>query len=171
MILHKTFHMNQTVEEARERLLDVAAYRHRLIGVEQASFTGHGISHWRFRLPLGLKSWAVLTETSKSEDDAEVFKTLDGNIEAFGLITFHVIRPTLTEVDILLDYQFRSPILRLLDRVFHFGDKFLTAQLRSIKAHFEGIAPVRPQKDTQRNTDSSLPSSFSFKSMRVVNSL
>ena len=65
MILHKIFHLQQTVEGAQANLADVAGYRDSLGGVEQAEFTGHGISHWRVRLaPIGLAGPEVRLATS-----------------------------------------------------------------------------------------------------------
>ena len=142
MILHKIFHLNQTVEDAQAGLSDVAAYRQSLGGVMRAEFTGHGISHWLVRLAPFLKANVVMSEAESTTPNTVVFRSMDGNAEIFGMITFHSIRPRLTEVDVMLDYSFRSPLLRLIDRVFGLGDRFLVRQLSAIRAHFEGV-PVR----------------------------
>ena len=142
MILHKIFHLNQTVEDAQAGLADVTGYRQSLGGVECAEFTGHGISHWRVRLAPLLKANAIVTEAETSLPGTVVFRSVDGNTEIFGMVTFHAIRPRLTEVDVMVDYTFRSPVLRLADRVFGLGNRFLVKQLRTVRAHFEG-APVQ----------------------------
>ena len=138
MILHKIFHLNQTVEYAQAQLTNVDGYRQALFGVDRAEFTGHGISHWMMRLAPFLKVNLVMTETETTTPGAVVFRSMDGNAEVFGMVTFHSIRPRLTEVDVMLDYQFRSPLLRLVDRVFGLGNRFLTRHLRAVRAHFEG---------------------------------
>ena len=144
MILHKIFHLPQPVEEAQARLADVAEYRHSLGGVERAEFTGHGISHWRMRLAPFLKANVVMSEAEASAPGTLVFRSMDGNVEIFGMVTFHAIRPRLTEVDVVLDYNFRSPALRALDRAFGLGDRFLVRHLRAVRAHFEDAqAPAR----------------------------
>ena len=143
MILHKIFHLTQSVDEAKQQLANVSAYRHRLSGVERLEFTGYGISHWRLRFPLGLSAKMVVSEIAAESGNTSVFKTLDGNMEVFGIVTFHAIRPTLTEVDVMMNYEFRSPLMRVLDRVFGLGDRFMVKHLRSVRTHFEGVtAPV-----------------------------
>lgn len=141
MILHKIFHLHQTVEDAQANLADVSAYRDSLGGVEQAEFTGHGISHWQVRLAPMLKANVVMTDAESAAPGTLVFRSMDGNAEIFGMVTFHSIRSRLTEVDVMLDYSFRSPVMRLVDRVFGLGDRCLVRNLRALRAHFEG-APV-----------------------------
>lgn len=148
MILHKIFHLNHSVEEAQQRLADVASYRDQLDGVERLDFTGHGISHWRLRLPMGLQAKMVISDLGAETPNTAVFKTLDGNVEVFGVVTFHVIRPNLTEVDVQLNYEFRSPVARALDAMLGLGDAFLVRQLRGVRAHFEGKAPATLREDS-----------------------
>ena len=144
MILHKIFHLPQPAEEAQARLADVADYRHSLGGVERAEFTGPGISHWRMRLAPFLKANVVMSEAEAANPGNLVFRSMDGNVEIFGMVTFHAIRPRLTEVDVVLDYNFRSPALRVLDRVFGLGNRFLVRHLRAVRVHFEDAqAPAR----------------------------
>jgi uncharacterized membrane protein len=140
MILHKLFHTNHSAEDTQRILFNLESYRDRLPGVEQADFTGHGISHWSFRMPFGAHLHAVMTETLENDGRSLVFKSLDGNLEAFGMISFHEIRPNLTEVEITFDYQLRSPVLRVLDRMFHFSDRFICQQLQHIRQYFSEIA-------------------------------
>ncbi len=141
MILHKIFHLNQTLENAQSQLTDVANYRHALRGVERAEFTGHGISHWQVRLAPLVKADVVMTEAESAVPGTLVFRSMDGNAEIFGMVTFHAIRSRLTEVDVMFDYTFRSPVLRVLDRVFGLGDRFLVRHLRAIRGYFD-VAPA-----------------------------
>ena len=147
MILHKIFHLHQSVEKAQAQLTDVSGYRHSLAGVENAEFTGRGISQWQVRLAPFIKANVVMTEAGVSEPGTVVFRSVDGNAEVFGMVTFHGVRPRLTEVDVMLDYTFRSPVLRLVDRVFGLGNRFLVRQLRAVRGHFEGApAPARARE-------------------------
>jgi uncharacterized membrane protein len=140
MMLHKIFHMNQSVEETKRRLAEVSAYRHHLAGVERADFTGHGLSHWTLVLPFGFKADFVLNETETENEDTVVFKSLDGDLEIFGMVNFHPIKSGLTEVEVMVNYESESWFFNALDKVFNLGDYFLVKQLRRVRAHFEGIA-------------------------------
>ncbi len=144
MMLHKIFHMNQSVEEAKRRLSSVNSYRHHLDGVERADFTSEGTSRWSLQLPFGFKADFVLSE-AMSDDNTVVFKSLDGDLEICGMITYSKIKNNLTEIDITLNYESGSMFFNVLDRVFKIGDHFLVEQLRRARAHFEGIAAPAPR--------------------------
>ena len=140
MMLHKIFHMNQSADETRRRLFDIGSYRHHLDGVERADFTGHGLSHWSVLLPLGFKADFVLTEEVSDDRNVVAFKSLDGDLEIMGVINFYSIRPGLTEIEIVVNYESTSRVFNLLDRMLNLGDYFMLNQLRRVRAHFEGIA-------------------------------
>ena len=139
MMLHKIFHMNQTVEEAQSRLSNVSSYRHHLEGVQSADTTVEGASHWDLQMPLGFNADFVLSHTMTDENTL-MFKSLDGDLEICGVVTFSKIRKNLTEIDITLNYESNSVMFNILDRLFRIGDHFLVNQLRRVRAHFEGIA-------------------------------
>ena len=144
MMLHKIFHMNQSVEETQRRLSHVGGYRHHLDGVERADFTGHGVSHWQLALPLGFRADFVMTEAPAEASNTFVFKSLDGDLEIYGVINYHQIKRNLTEVEIVLNYESNSRTFNVLDRMFNLGDRFLVRQLRCVRAHFESIAAPAP---------------------------
>ena len=140
MMLHKIFHMNQSVEETRRRLANVGNYRHHLDGVEEANFSNDGSSKWRLLLPLGFRADFSLAEASADENTI-VFKSTDGgDLQVMGMISFHAVKPNLTEIDFVVNYESASPLFNLLDRMLKVGDHFLVNQLRRVRAHFEGIA-------------------------------
>ena len=144
MMLHKIFHMNQSVEETRRRLANVSSYRHHLDGVEQADVVANGTSHWSLRLPLGFRADFTLAEAA-GEDQSIVFRSIDGgDLEIMGVISFHAIKANLTEIDLVVNYESASPLFNLLDRMLNVGDHFLVNQLRRVRAHFEGIAAPMP---------------------------
>jgi len=72
--------------------------------------------------------------------DTFAFESTGGNIDVMGLAEFTQIRPNCTEVTLALHYEINNRLFAWLDRRFHFVDAFVTSELRSIRAHFEGIA-------------------------------
>lgn len=144
MMLHKIFHLNQPVNETKRRLANLSSYRHHLDGVERADLSEDGLSHWRLLLPLGFRADFVLAEVASEEPNTVVFKSVDGDLEVMGMVSFHAIKNNLTEVDLVVNYESSSPLFKMLDRMLNVGDHFLINQLRRVRAHFEGIAaPVQ----------------------------
>ncbi len=148
MMLHKIFHMNQSVNETKRRLADVSGYRHHLDGLERADKKADGMTQWRLLLPLGFRADFALTAVETEDPDMVVFKSQGGDIEIVGMVTFSQIKPNLTEVDITVNYESTSPLFNVLDRALKIGDHFLVNQLRRIRAHFEGIAAPAPRRAT-----------------------
>ena len=145
MMLHKIFHMNQSVEETKRRLANVSSYRHHLDGVECADVVDEGVSNWRLQLPLGFRAEFTLSETSLEDGDSLMFKTLGGDLEIVGMVNFHSIKSNLTEIEVTMNYESNSPLFNMLDRMLNVGDQFLVNQLRRVRAHFEGIAAPAPR--------------------------
>ncbi len=144
MMLHKIFHMNQSVSETKRRLANVSSYRHHLDGVEKADVSENGMTHWKLSMPLGFRADFVLSEVPSEEANTVVFKSVDGDLEVMGTVSFHAVKNNLTEVDLVINYESASPMFNLMDRLLNVGDHFLINQLRRVRAHFEGIAaPVQ----------------------------
>jgi uncharacterized membrane protein len=72
--------------------------------------------------------------------DQYAFESVGGNIGLMGIVDFADIRPNCTEVTLAVHYEIKNKLFAWLDRRLHFVDSFVTAELRSIRAHFEGIA-------------------------------
>ncbi len=144
MMLHKIFHINQSVEETMNRLGDVSSYRHHLEGVERADVGSEGTSQWRLQLPLGFRAEFTLSEAA-TDANTVVFRSLGGDLEIVGMVTFNRIKSNLTEVDLTLNYESNSPLFNMLDRMLNVGDQYLVNQLRRVRAHFEGIAAPAPR--------------------------
>ena len=143
MMLQKTFHMNQSVDETKRRLANVSGYRHHLDGVQQADFSGEGTSNWKLLLPLGFRAEFKLTEAN-ADDNTVVFKSTEGDLQITGMVSFHAVKNNLTEIDMVVNYESSSVLFNVLDRMLNIGDHYFVNQLRRIRAHFEGIAaPVR----------------------------
>ena len=143
MMLHKIFHMNQSVDETKRRLANVSSYRHHLDGVQQADFSDEGTSSWKLLLPLGFRAEFTLVEAS-AEENTVVFRSTEGDFNITGMLSFHAVKNNLTEVDLVVNYESGSKVFNLMDRMLNVGDHYLVNQLRRVRAHFEGIAaPVR----------------------------
>ena len=56
-----------------------------------------------------------------------------------GIVDFAEIRPHCTEVTLAVHYEIKNKLFAWLDRRLHFVDSFVNVELRSIRAHFEGI--------------------------------
>ena len=137
--------MNQSVNETKRRLANLSSYRHHLDGVEKADLSENGMSHWRsarFRWVSGRIS--CCPKFLPRDSNTVVFKSVDGDLEVMGMVSFHAVKNNLTEVDLVVNYESSSPMFKLLDRMLNVGDHFLINQLRRVRAHFEGIAaPVQ----------------------------
>jgi hypothetical protein len=119
MLLQKTFHMSQSLEECKNRLASIHSYRRQFAMVTKATVT-----------------------SSKTLDFG--FESGGGNIDLMGLIEFEEVRPDCTEITLAVHYEIKSKSYAWLDRRFGFVDTFLTSELRSLRSHFEGIAaPVK----------------------------
>jgi len=104
-----------------------------------------------FRGPLGFEAHTVLLSVDSDPPDQYAFESAGGNIELMGIVDFTEIRPNCTEITLAVHYEIRNKLFAWLDRRLH----FVTAELRSIRAHFEGIAasyldhaPVLPMFQT-----------------------
>src|SRR6266404_5961950 len=121
MLLEKTFHMSQPLAESKARLTSIQSYKRQFLMVTKAMVTSSKTVEFSFRGPLG-------------------FESAGGNIEVMGLVDFTEIRPACTEVTLAIHYRIKNRLFAWLDQRLHFVDTFVNAELRSIRAHFEGIA-------------------------------
>jgi signal-transduction protein with cAMP-binding, CBS, and nucleotidyltransferase domain len=93
-----------------------------------------------FRGPLGFEAGTVLLAADSDGPDQFAFESTGGNIDLMGLVDFTAIRPNCTEVTLAVHYEIKNKIFAWLDRRFGFVDAFVTSELSSLRAHFEGIA-------------------------------
>jgi len=140
MLLQKTLHMNQSLDECKRRLASIQSYRRQFVMVTKAAVTSPRTVDFSFRGPLGFKARTVLLSVESGAPDQMAFQSIGGNLDVIGLVEFTEIRPNCTEVSLALHYQIKSKLFGWLDRRFGFVDSFVTSILRSIRAHFEGIA-------------------------------
>jgi hypothetical protein len=144
MLLQKTFHMSQSLEECKSRLSSIPSYRRQFVKVTKATLTSSKTLDFRFRGPMGFEGHTVVSAIEGNSAYQFAFESRGGNIDLMGLIDFEKVRPDCTEMTLAVHYEIRNRFYAWLDRKFGFIDGFLTTELRSLRAHFEAIAaPVR----------------------------
>ncbi|HEY1583837.1 MAG TPA: SRPBCC family protein [Chthoniobacterales bacterium] len=132
--------MSQSLEECKSRLASVQSYRRQFVMVTRATVTSSKTLDFSFRGPLGFKAHTVLSAIDGDSPDRFAFESWGGNIEMMGLIEFEEVRPDCTEVTCAVHYEIKNKLYAWLDRKFGFVDAFLNSELRTLRAHFEGIA-------------------------------
>jgi len=140
MLLQKTLHMSQPMAECKARLASIQSYRRQFLMVTRATVTSSKTVDFSFRGPFGFEAHTVLLSVDSESADQYAFESVGGNIALIGIVDFTEIRPNCTEVTLAVHYEIRNKLFGWLDRRLHFVDSFVTAELRSIRAHFEGIA-------------------------------
>ena len=140
MLLQKTLHMSQSLAECKARLSSIQSYRRQFLMVTKATMTSSKTVDFSFRGPLGFQATTVLLTVDSESPDEYAFESVGGNLDLMGLVDFTEIRPQCTEVTLAVHYEIKNKLFAWVDRRFHFVDAFLNSELRSIRAHFEGIA-------------------------------
>jgi len=139
MLLEKTLHMSQPLPECKARLASIQSYRRQFLMVTRATVTSSKTVDFSFRGPFGFEAHTVLLSVDGDSPDQYAFESVGGNIAVMGIVDFAEIRPNCTEVTLAVHYEIKNRLFAWLRRL-HFVDSFVTAELRSIRAHFEGIA-------------------------------
>ena len=147
MVIQKTLHVNQTLEECKTRLVSIQSYRRHFAMVPKATITSSKAVDFSFRGPLGFEGRTVLLSVESESPNQMAFESIGGNLDVMGLAEFAEIRPNCTEVTLALHCQFKNRLFAWLDRRFHFMEAFVTSELRSIRAHFEELAAPRVQRE------------------------
>jgi uncharacterized membrane protein len=140
MLLQKTLHMSQPLDECKSRLANIQSYRRQFVMVTKATVTSSKTIDFSFRGPLGFEANTVVAAIETDSPDQFSFQSWGGNIDLTGLVEFAPLRPDCTEVTLLLHYEIKNKLYAWLDRKFGFMDAFVTSELRSLRGHFEGIA-------------------------------
>ena len=132
--------MSQPLPESKARLTSIQSYKRQFVMVTKATVTSSKTVDFSFRGPLGFEARTVLLAVDSDSIDQLAFESAGGNIDLLGLVDFTEIRPNCTEITLAIHYQIKNRLFAWLDRRFGFVDAFVNAELRSIRAHFEGIA-------------------------------
>jgi len=139
MLLQKTLHMSQPLPECKARLASIQSYRRQFLMVTRATVTSSKTVDFSFRGPFGFEAHTVLLSVDSDSLNQYVFESVGGNISVMGIVDFAEIRPQCTEITFAVHYDIKNKLFAWLDRRLRFVDSFVTAELRSIRAHFEGI--------------------------------
>lgn len=140
MLLQKTLHMSQPLRECKARLASIQSYRRQFLMVTRATVTSSKTVDFSFRGPLGFEAHTVFLSVESDSPNQYAFESVGGNINVMGIVDFVEIRANCTEVTLAFHYEIKNKAFAWLDRRLRFVDSFITAELRSIRAHFEGIA-------------------------------
>lgn len=140
MLLEKTLHMNQSLAECKARLSSIQSYRRQFLMVTKATVTSSKTVEFSFRGPFGFEAQTTLLAIDSEVPDEFAFESVGGNMDLMGLVSFGSIRPQCTEITLAVHYEIKNKLFAWLDRQIHFVDAFVTAELRSVRSHFEGIA-------------------------------
>lgn len=132
--------MSQSLDECKARLGSIQTYRRQFVMVTKATVTSSKTIDFSFRGPFGFSAHTVLLAVDSDSPDQYAFESVGGNMDLMGLVDFTEIRPNCTEVTLALHYEIKNKLFAWLDRRVRFVDAFVTSELRSIRAHFEGIA-------------------------------
>jgi len=139
MLLEKTLHMSQPVAECKARLASIQSYRRQFLMVTRATVTSSKTVDFSFRGPFGFEAHTVLLSVDGDSPNQYAFESVGGNISLMGIVDFAEIRAHCTEVTLAVHYEIKNKFFAWLDRRLQFVDSFVNAELRSIRAHFEGI--------------------------------
>src|ERR1700751_6036559 len=134
MLLQKTLHMNQSLEECKNRLASIQSYRRQFVMVTKAIVTSSKTVDFSFRGPVGFQARTVLVAVDSESPDELAFESVGGNIDLMGLVDFAEIRPSCTEITLAVHYEIKNRIFAWLDRRLHFVDAFVTSEVRSIRS-------------------------------------
>jgi len=133
MLLQKTLHLSQPVAECKARLANIQSYCRQFPMVPRATVTSSKTVDFSFRGPLGFEAHTVLLSVESDLPNQYAFESAGGNIGLMGIVDC-------TEITLAVHYEIRNKLFAWLNRRSRFVDTFVTAELRSIRTHFEGIA-------------------------------
>src|ERR1700726_1932325 len=133
MLLQKTLHMNQSLDECKSRLASIQSYRRQFVMVTKATVTSSKTVDFSFRGPLGFEAHTVLLSVESDSPDQYTFESVGGNINLMGIVDFAEIRPNCTEVTLAVHYEIRNKLLAWLDRRLRFLDTFVNTKLRNLR--------------------------------------
>jgi uncharacterized membrane protein len=132
--------MSQSLAECKTRLSAIQSYRRQFVMVTKATVTSSKTVDFSFRGPLGFQARTVLLATDSDNPNQLAFESTGGNIDIMGIVDFMEVTANCTEVTVAVHYEIKNKLFAWLDRRFKFVDAFVTSEMRSIRAHFEGIA-------------------------------
>lgn len=139
MFIHKIFHLNQSLEEARNRVTVFGAFRE--LTNHSARFDDNGTGHFEVKTRLGQRISADIRQVPDADPNRLLFQSVGGNIDLAGMIEFVPIRANLTEVVLTLDYEVASSLHRAFDLLTTTLDRFLNRQLTRLELCLQSSSP------------------------------
>jgi hypothetical protein len=131
--------MSQPLAECKARLASIRSYRRQFLTGTRATVTSSKTVDFSFRGPFGFEAHTVILSVDSDSPNQYAFESVGGNISVMGIVDFAAIRSQCTEITLAIHYEIKNKLFAWLDRRLHFVDSFVTAELRSVRAHFEGI--------------------------------
>lgn len=138
MLIQKIFHVRQDLDETKARLSNFNHYRRVFDGVSATIPPEDGVAHFRFVTGNGFRASVELLEIPTDDCNQTLFLSTDGNMEVLALVEYFSIRPTLTEVQVTIEYTLKSHMHAVLDAVTASVDRFVNRQLRRLQMHLSG---------------------------------
>jgi hypothetical protein len=132
--------MGQSLPDCKNRLANIHSYRRQFVLVTRATVTSSKTVDFSFRGPFGFQGHTVLLAAESNSPDEVAFESVGGNLDLIGIVDFTEVRPNCTEITLAAHYEIKNKFFAWLDRRLHFVDAFVNSELRSVRAHFEGIA-------------------------------
>ena len=125
MFIQKVLHIHRSLDETRAQLSNLASFE-------------NGVGQFDCPLPRGLRVHGVLVELPTADPNQILFQSTTGNVELSGLIEFTPVRENLTEVQLTMEYGFKSPLAAMCDRLFRCVEQFFQRQLAAAQVQVEG---------------------------------
>jgi hypothetical protein len=140
MLIQKIFHIHRNSADTRAALTGIRLFRRDPAGSKKAVLTVDGVGQFDCELPTGFRAHCVLAELPSSDPNQALFHSVEGNLEVAGLIEFIPIRENLTEVQLTLEYSFKSTFHTALDFVTHSTEHFIDRHLERLECWLDGSA-------------------------------
>src|ERR1044072_3559880 len=106
MLLQKTLHMNQSLDECKTRLASIQSYRRQFVMVTKATVTSSKTVDFSFRGPLGFEARTVLLLVESESPDQMVFESTGGNLDVMGLAEFVMVTKATVTSSKTVDFSF-----------------------------------------------------------------
>ena len=135
MFIHKIFHLQQPVTEARERLRELGSFSGSENDFEVTCSRNDpdGIGHLEFKNRQGQRICADIEEVPGDDPNRILFRSNGGTVELAGMVELYPIRPNLTEAVLTVEYEAPSPLQKAIDAMATALDGFLNRQLARVE--------------------------------------
>ncbi|HEY2124153.1 MAG TPA: hypothetical protein VGG94_01720 [Chthoniobacterales bacterium] len=140
MLLHKTLHLSHSIGECKTRLLSLQSHGRPFPMETTVTMTSSKTVDLSFRGPLGFRARTVVFPVQSESPNEWAFESAGGSIDLMGSVEFKEIDAQSTEIHMVAHCKIRNAFYSWLNRRKNFMDAFVTSELRSVQAHFNGSA-------------------------------